>query len=152
MITLYGNSLHGVSLGWAWDDPSMCAPGDKPSNFGPGCTSGIIGNALCDEGQVYDYTTYKCVPKVDPPSNFCQSGYRPAAGGGCEKIPSTSTSSKPSTSYSKPSVSTTPATPDVPVDSGIPWEKVLAAGLVLSAVGLVVAKKKGYLRNEYGSY
>lgn len=145
MITLHGNSLQGISLGWVWDDPAMCAPGDKPSNFGPGCTSGLIGNALCDDDQVYDYTTYKCVPKVTAPANFCAEGYEPAIGGGCQKIVTATPKPATSSSYNKPAVSTTPATPDVPVESGINWTRVLAAGLFVSALGLVYAKRKGYI-------
>lgn len=64
-----------------------------------------------------------------------------------------SSTTKPSTGgggYVAPKPSTTPTTPvDVPESSGISGMKMVAIGMALAAVVLVVAKKKGYLRNSY---
>jgi len=85
--------------------------------------------------------------------NFCDTGYQPAPGGGCEPVNSgTTTPTKPPATsggggYKAPA---TPATvaPPPPVESSFPWKWALAGLLAVSAVGVVVAKKKGYLKNS----
>lgn len=101
----------------------------------------------CPPGQFPNGPGGACV------SNFCELGYQPAPGGGCEPVKSgTTTPSKPPATsgggggYKAPA---TPATvaPPPPVESSFPWKWALAGLLAVSAVGVVVAKKKGYLKN-----
>jgi len=109
-------------------------------------TIGSESGTTCPPGQFPNGPGGACV------SNFCELGYQPAPGGGCEPVKSdTATPSKPPATsgggggYKAPA---TPATaPPPPVESSFPWKWALAGLLAVGAVGVVVAKKKGYLKN-----
>lgn len=163
--SLSGASALGVfnGLGWLWTSDSECQPGDKPNNFGPGCTTGGHQNDSClEKGMVYDYAKGDCVQKSGGGGDFvaCQPGQVQWNDGGVEKCGSmseynayvarvTGSGAKPSTAKASGGGVVKPTVPGVPVESQseIPWGTIALAAVAFG--GFLVWRKKRMTSNGY---
>lgn len=149
--SLSGASALGIfnGLGWLWTSDSECQPGDKPNNFGPGCTTGGWQNDSClEKGMVYDYAKGDCVQKSSGGGDFvaCQPGqvyiYDDAGNPACvsqaewEKIKAKRQSTGGSTK------SVTPITPGVTVEDGVDWKPLAAMAVLAAAVVTIIVRKR----------
>lgn len=141
-----------------------CPAGQEKDTWGSCVDSGSwsLGKIVCGPNEYFDQWSLSCKPANGCPpgqfpngpggactSNFCQDGYTPAPGGGCQPV-DTPAPTKPSPVKSVTQVFTKPSTPvpGQPVVEETDWGTILAYGAGAAvAIGLGSWAWKRYRRH-----